>query len=78
MDDGTDRSEHRSNRGALVIAGSILIAGIAIGAGIYLSRAESPPPSPQGERRGRDELILTGTVVMDGTTNGCGGENILV
>lgn len=62
----------------MVIAGSILVAGIAIGAGLYLSRTESPPPSSQGEQRGRDELILTGTVVVDGTTNGCAGENILV
>ncbi len=52
-----DTPEHRSNRGALVIAGSILATGIAIGAAIYLSRAESP----RRVRRGSDEIEKSGS-----------------
>lgn len=66
--------------GALLIAGAIVFAGVAIGVALYLGQRDSAmtEESAGGQDGPGDELVLKGAVVMDGTTNGCGGENVLV
>lgn len=69
------------SKGSYLIAAAIAVAGIAIGAGLYLDDRDTATPSQPGaagEEGAGGELVLKGAVVMDGTTNGCGGENILV
>lgn len=56
---------------------AIVVAGVAIGGGLYLAEDQGPPSS-SGDVESASSLVLKGVVVMDGTTNGCAGENLLV
>lgn len=70
------------------MAGAIVVAGALIGGGLYLGQRDSEQPqgsvlptarvTPIATEAAGDALVLKGAVVMDGTTEGCGGENILV
>ncbi len=70
------------SKGTVLVVG-VVVAGAAFGAGLYLgdrlaagSPRERSTPLERGDVSGG--LVLKGAVVMDGTTNGCSGENILV
>lgn len=71
------------SKGTVLIAGAMVMTGAAFGTGLYLGERRAPgsPTTTKGavaEDEASTELVLRGAVVMDGTTNGCSGENILV
>lgn len=72
------------------LAIAIVLAGALVGGALFLTRsgnevapivgpaAEESPNTDVSPTPDESPLTLTGVVVLDGSVNGCGGENILV